>query len=224
MGPWRASLLAVGFGACGGKSAPAPDPEPDLDTYVFAGDPIAAFGGLEEQLGAARRVEITTQIQSVGYFQADLTATYDIERELKVSIAVEGTVAGSPVSASWTSHDIRDDRDTDIQSPVWADAVLIGITRMGALHNLARILEKQDPDHGNGDVRTWVEVDQIVWKGDEPRTQTLEFDIIVSGIPSAEGELTLDTRGLPLRREQLVSFDGVAMRVVEHYDRFELIR
>lgn len=224
MGPWRASLLAVGLGACGGKSAPAPDPEPDLDTYVFAGDPIAAFGGLEEQLGAARRVEITTQIQSVGYFQADLTATYDVERELKVSIAVEGTVAGSPVSASWTSHDIRDDRDTDIQSPVWADAVLIGITRMGALHNLARILEKQDPDHGNGDVRTWVEVDQIVWKGDEPRTQTLEFDIIVSGIPSAEGELTLDTRGLPLRREQLVSFDGVAMRVVEHYDRFELIR
>lgn len=224
MGPWRASLLAVGFGACGGKSAPAPDPEPDLDTYVFAGDPIAAFGGLEEQLGAARRVEITTQIQSVGYFQADLTATYDIERELKVSIAVEGTVAGNPVSAKWTSHDIRDDRDTDIQSPVWADAVLIGITRMGALHNLARILEKQDPDHGNGDVRTWVEVDQIVWKGDEPRTQTLEFDIIVSGIPSAEGELTLDTRGLPLRREQLVSFDGVAMRVVEHYDRFELIR
>lgn len=224
MGPWRASLLAVGFGACGGKSAPAPDPEPDLDTYVFAGDPIAAFGGLEEQLGAARRVEITTQIQSVGYFQADLTATYDVEREFKVSIAVEGTVAGNPVSAKWTSHDIRDDRDTDIQSPVWADAVLIGITRMGALHNLARILEKQDPDHGNGDVRTWVEVDQIVWKGDEPRTQTLEFDIIVSGIPSAEGELTLDTRGLPLRREQLVSFDGVAMRVVEHYDRFELIR
>lgn len=222
MGRWRASLLVV-LAACGGKSAPAPDPEPDLDAYVFAGDPIAAFGGLEEQLGAARRVEITTQIQSVGYFKADLTATYDIEREFKVSIAVEGSVAGNPVSAKWTSHDIRDDRDTDIQSPVWADAVLIGITRMGALHNLARILEKQDPDHGNGDVRTWVEVDQIVWKAGEPRTQTLEFDIIVSGIPSAEGELTLDTRGLPLRREQQVSFDGVAMRVVEHYDRFELI-
>jgi hypothetical protein len=222
MGPWRASVLVV-LAACGGKSAPAPDPGPDPETYVFAGDPIAAFGGLEEQLGTARRVEITTQIQSVGFFKADLTATYDVEREFKVSIAVEGTVAGDPVSAKWTSHDIRDDRDTDMQSPVWADAVLIGITRMGALHNLARILEKQDPDHGNGDVRTWVEVDQIVWKGDEPRTQTLEFDIIVSGIPSAEGELTLDTRGLPLRREQLVNFDGVAMRVVENYDRFELI-
>ena len=222
MGRWRASLLVVVLGACGGKSAPPTDPEPDPETYVFAGDPIAAFGGLEDQLGAARRVEITTQIESVGYFKADLTATYDIEREFKVSVEVKGTVAGNPVAAKWTSHDIRDDRDTDIQSPVWADAVLIGITRMGALHNLARILETQDPDHGNGDVRTWVEVDQIVWKGDEPKTQTLEFDIIVSGIPSAEGELTLDTRGLPLRRDQLVSFDGVAMRVVEHYDHFEL--
>jgi hypothetical protein len=222
MGRWRASLLVV-LAACGSKSPPPAEPEPDPETYVFAGDPIAAFGGLEDQLGTARRVEITTQIQSVGYFKADLTATYDIEREFKVSIEVKGTVAGNPVAAKWTSHDIRDDRDSDIQSPVWADAVLIGITRMGALHNLARILEKRDPDHGNGDVRTWVEVDQIVWKGDEPRTQTLEFDIIVSGIPSAEGELTLDTRGLPLRRDQVVSFDGVAMRVVEHYDRFELI-
>lgn len=222
MGRWRASLV-VALAACGSKAPPPGDPEPDIGDYVFAGDPIAAFGGLEEQLSTARRVVIDTQVESIGDFKAELTGHLDVEREFKVSIQVDGEVGGAPVAVTWSSHDLLDDSLSDVQSPVWADGLLIGLARMGVTRNFERLIGGIDPETGNGDIRSWVEIDRIEWKGGEPRTQTLTFEIAVIGIPAGEGELVLDTRGLPLRRDQILRFDQIELRVVEHYDRFDVI-
>lgn len=213
MGRWRVSLVLLA--ACGARS-PAPAPEPD----PFADDPVAAFGGLETDLARARRVEITATAQSSGVFSSEITGTLDVEREHVVAIEIDGTFGDAPIAAAWRSDEPVDDAHSDVGSPVWADAVLIGVTRMGALHNFARLVAGADPDHGNGDVRTWVQVDQIAWKSGEPDTRTLTFAITVAGVPAGEAALILDGRGLPLRREQTVHFPEGDMIVVEHYDRF----
>jgi hypothetical protein len=213
----RVLAAAVVLAGCGGRSAPAgPAPE----AAILADDPLAAWGGLESTLTGARKVEITATAESFGAFRAHLTGIYDIERERRVTITYEGELDGTEVAASWRSDKPFASGESDVQSPVWADGVLIGLTRMGVLHNLARLTASQDPDTGNGDVRTWVEVDRIRWKDGAPRTRTLVFEIVVAGVPAGEAELVLDERGLPLRREQVVHFEGGDMRVVEHYDRF----
>jgi hypothetical protein len=205
--------------ACGAGSAPSAE-EPAAEADIFAEDPLAAFGGLEQMLTEARRVEVTAVAESIGPYNLHVTSVLDVEREYRVAIELEGSANGTPVELRWTSHDLRDHVHSDVQAPIWADGVLIGLTRMGVLHNLALLIGGADPETGNGDIRTWVEVDAIAWKNGDPASRTLTFDIIVAGIPSAEAELTLDGRGLPLRREQVVHFEGGEMRVIESYDRF----
>jgi hypothetical protein len=41
------------------------------------------------------------------------------------------------------------------------EALVLGFTRMGILHNLARLTRGAAPDHADGGVREWVEVRDV---------------------------------------------------------------
>lgn len=216
----RAALAVVSLVGCGGTAAapPAAVPAPD----PFADDPLAMLAGLEDRLTSAPHVEIDVRARAMGAIVADLRGTLVIERELVATVAVAGDFAGTAIDTTWRSDaPVADDR-RDIQSPVWADSLLIGLTRMGALHNWAMVIAGADPEIGNGDVRTWVEADQVAWKNDDPATRTLTYVIVVAGVPSGEATLQLRDDGLPLRRDVTVHFPEGDMRVVEDYPRFEV--
>lgn len=217
-----ALVLALALIACGGKPVVAPTPTPDPASDPFAGDALAVLAGLEDRLTAAPRVEIQARARAMGVIVADLRGTIVIEREVAATVEVKGSFAGTEIDTRWRSDAPVAENRRDIQSPVWADSLLIGITRMGAMHNWAMVVGGADPDIGNGDVRTWVQADQVAWKNDDPATRTLTFVIVVAGTPSGEAELTLDDRGLPLRRDVTVHFPEGNMRVVETYSRFTL--
>jgi hypothetical protein len=105
------------------------------------------------------------------------------------------------------------------------EALLLGLTRMGILHNLARLAGGAAPDRAEGGVGEWVEVRDIEFAPatgqEEPGSGLigLRFVIYVSGRQAAEATLWLDPHsGLPVRREQVVAFPGGAMTVTESYD------
>lgn len=216
----RALALAA-LVACGGPP-PAARPLPPPDAIVFDDDPVAVLADLEERLVAATWIDVAVEIQSIGVVDSDLRGTLRVERERVSWIKVRGRLAGTPVRAKWSSLQPVDPHLADTAPPVWAESLLLGLTRMGSLHNCARVIGGADPDTGHGDVRTWIDAVGVEWKGGDPRTRTITYDLLVNGLESAEGELTLDDRGLPLRREVLVHFDAGDMRVVERYPRFEI--
>ncbi|MCA9529582.1 MAG: hypothetical protein KC543_05565, partial [Myxococcales bacterium] len=185
----------------------------------FAGDPVAALGGLEARLLAADHVTITAQVSASGAARAELDGTIEIARATGASIALEGTFDGTAIATRWDSTAAA---AVDTGPPVWADGLVIGVTRMGVLHNWANVIGGADPDTGNGDIRDWVGTDEPTWLHDDPASRTLAFHVVFGGAPIGEVELTLDDRGLPARRVQVVHFPEGDMRVLEEYVRFDV--
>jgi hypothetical protein len=215
----RAAALALVLAACGATSKPPPPPPPD----PFADDPIAVFETLETRLVSAKQIDVEARIESIGVVSSDLTGELHVEPDRVSWIKVEGAFSGVPTDAKWSSETPVDPLHGDVGPWTWAEALLLGLTRMGALHNWAKVIVGADPDDGNGDVRSWVTVDQLAWKGERADSHTPTFRIIVADVPVGEGELVLDAGGLPTRREQLVRFPEGDMRVVETYTRFDVL-
>jgi hypothetical protein len=197
-------------------------PERTAVEQLFSDDPLAVFGGLEAQLTTARDVRIDGHASSTGYVETDLDGTVRVRRERDAAIEVHGTLQGSELGASWSSTKPTDPDLADVQPPTWADGILLGVTRMGVLHNWATVIGGGDPDIGHGDMTSYVEVTDLAWKDGDPATRTLTFRFVVDAATDAEAELTLDARSLPMRRTSLVHFPDGEMRVVETYATFEV--
>ena len=100
------------------------------------------------------------------------------------------------------------------------EALLVGLTRMGILHNLAMLTASAPPDRVYGGIRDWATVDgfDTLLQGESlPGSRSLFFSLTVDGVPAATVELDLDPDGMPTGRRQLVQFPEGEMRVVESY-------
>ncbi len=213
----RALLLAAivtGCGGAGGSGASVAAPPPGVDP--FAADPLAAFATLEDRLLHAARVEVAVAVSASGAAQAELTGTIVVEPQLEASIVIDGSFDGNEIEARWASSAAA---AIDTPAPTWAEGILLGLTRMGVLHNWARLVAGADPDTGLGDV---LEATDLAWKDGAPATRTLTFQIVFDGAPVGDVELTLDEAGLPRHRAQLVHFPDGDMRVVEAYTAFQV--
>jgi hypothetical protein len=220
----RALAALLVLAACGGSPAPAPaKPEVTADSIVFDDVPIAILADQEERLAAADRVDIAADIRAEGALTADVHGTIHVERERVSWIKVKGWFVGQPVHAKWSSLTPVSGYAFDVQPLEWAEGILIGAMRMGALHNWAKVMDGKDPDTGHGDVRTWVTAEDVAWAKGGAKTRTLVWSVAVDGVRSAEAELELDARGLPLRRRVVVHFPQGDMRVSERYTRFEVV-
>jgi hypothetical protein len=187
--------------------------------------PAATLAQLEARLLAAESVSLDFHITAEGALAADLqgklrlgTAT---PRPFNMLLSVWGEFAGEPVSAVLSASDAGmalgsgDELMGEPRPKHLAEAVLIGLTRMGILHNLARLIAEAAPDHADGGVREWVTVDDFAVDPEDPAA--LSFAITVAGTPAATARLQLDAAGLSLLRQQTVRFPGGEMRVTERY-------
>ncbi|MEM1044188.1 MAG: hypothetical protein AAGI91_16385 [Bacteroidota bacterium] len=113
--------------------------------------------------------------------------------------------------------------------PALREALALGFTRMGLLHNLARLTAAQPPDRAEGGVAQWVIVHGAAWGTrrtiDGRAVQGLRFDLRVSGTEAGTATLWLDAAtGLPVRRDQVVRFPDGTMTVTESYRSWSLGR
>lgn len=197
-------------------------------------DPAQLMAQLESRLLAAQRVAIEAQIQSRGVVNSRLSGRVELRDRNRATFAWQGEFAGKPVAlgleADGRALELRHgiERFEGPNPPQCNRAVLIGVLRMGVLHNLARLTGLQAPDHAAGGIEQWLVLDSFrpttfAQDGELEGLMSFGFDLIVAGVPSASARLWLDpVSGLPRRREQTVRFATGEMNVVETYTRFEV--
>lgn len=181
-------------------------------------DPAARFTELERRLLEADRVGLDFQVTAEG------AASISVEGSLRKSAAggleirAAGEFAGRPVDLllrtrgeTYEFGAAQAPTSAPVPPRLW-EAVTLGLTRMGILHNLARLTGNAAPDHAAGGASDWVVVD-----GFRGADGGMGFDITVSGRPSGSAVLQLDPEGLPAVRRQTVQFPNGEMRVTERY-------
>ncbi|MEQ9462145.1 MAG: hypothetical protein RJQ10_00670 [Haliea sp.] len=188
-----------------------------------AGDPApaAAFAQLEARLLAAESVSLDFHITAEGALAADLRGKLWSVGNHTLHLFAQGEFGGEPVTIGLFAEDGNmalggaDELTATARPRHLAEAVLVGLTRMGLLHNLARLTADAAPDHANGGVREWVTVGDFA--GGQEVPAALSFAITVAGSPAATARLELDDAGLPSLRQQTVQFPGGEMQVTERY-------
>ncbi|MEM7480905.1 MAG: hypothetical protein AAF481_07000 [Acidobacteriota bacterium] len=177
---------------------------------------------LEKRLLAADKVSFGYDIKSTGALATVLQGTATWRGDGGVLLTGSGLFGDQAVELDLTSADGRmaggsaAGRFDEETPPALAEALALGLTRMGLLHNLARLTAGWSPDHAATGVGDWLRMEQL-----EPVARGgIRFQLLVEGSPAGVGTLWLDDRGLPFERHQTVQFSGGGMKVVERYTDF----
>lgn len=183
-------------------------------------DPAEAFGSTEERLTNAATSRVDFTITATGAIEVDLGGRLLLGEGGRARLESEGTFAGDEVSLLLVSDGRRmrmtNGADTTevAAPPALREALVVGLTRMGVLHNLARLTELAPPDHADGGVREWVE--PVDFRREE--RGAVGFDIRVAGERTGSARLFLAPgTGLPGERRQTVRFPEGEMQVTELY-------
>jgi hypothetical protein len=122
------------------------------DALELGGEEAAdPFRELEERLLQLPELRMTTRVTSTGAFESALAGTVELRQGNVASIDVEGTFAG-PAELSLSSDGARltggsGAGEFDLATPEHLnEAIVIGLTRMGILHSLARLTAGEPPD------------------------------------------------------------------------------
>ena len=196
-------------------------------------DPEAAFQRLEEDMLAAPALRISYSITAQGAYDASLSGVLLMAAGNRIRLEASGSFAGEPVDAVLVSNGtglsmIVGGEETLLETPGQLnEAVVVGLTRMGLLHNLARLTEGAPPDHGAGAAAKWVKASgfSVADAPEDPPVDgvPVEFGIVLSQEPVGEVTMWLDPRtGLPMLRTQTVHFPEGDMLVTEAYHEVDL--
>lgn len=184
--------------------------------------PAEQFAQLEETLLTADSLSINFTVTSTGMFAAKLNGNLSISPGEKIDLHAAGTFGEQSVTLHLQADEMRmrggnGTSNFDQERPEeLREALLLGLTRMGILHNLAKLVTGAPPDHADGGVREWIQADSIS-SGDS--SDEIAFNIIVSGTRTAAARLEIEQEtGLPSKRTQSVVFPGGRMDVVELYE------
>lgn len=195
-------------------------------------DGAALFHSLEDRLLKTDTVRLSYRATAAGATAAKLGGQIAVQSNNRVRVDLTGEFR-KPASMTFVS----DGRSMSLSGSVPAQerptapdlrgSIIVGLLRMGALHNLARLANGQAPDRADGTVQQWVEVSGFEARPPEVvngvDAQPLSFRIVVAGHDTGQATLWLRLEnGLPLKRAQTVQLPAGEMRVVEEYERFEV--
>lgn len=197
-------------------------------------DPAALMAQLEARVLAAPRVRIDADIEARGLVNASLKGHSEMLERNRATLAFSGqfdgrdAVLGLSADGRLLKLNAGDKKKNEWVSPESNRALLVGLLRMGLLHNVARLRELQGPDHAQAGVAQWVVLDGFTpttyaQVGELAGMPSFGFEVLVDGGLAGRGRLWLDPdTGLPRRRQLTVRFTQGEMTVVEDYRRFEI--
>jgi hypothetical protein len=201
-----ALVVVIGCGTTAPRAAePAPSPASRAD-----------LASLERTLLDAPAWQADVRVRATGRFTVDLTVTVVAANDNRARIDALGTFDGKPVQVHWVSDGARTSTGGATE-PHTTEAIVLGMTRMGVLHNVAMlIMGGPGPDHAAGGAREWV-----VPSGEAASVDgELAFGLTVDGKPS--GDVVVTTAATPhgpvmTARRITVHFDEGDMSVEETY-------
>jgi hypothetical protein len=249
-GPARPSILLLALVACrpaapvGPTAPPAPAPT-EVPADAAPEPPEAVLAALEARLLGAERVHLVFEVESHGAIESDLRGILVVAPDGRALLEAQGTFAGA-TGVARLECDGKLMRGTSgtarLELPCPAGlgpALLLGLVRMGVLHNVARAWSAKPPDRADAvpDAAPSAAMDAWVTTAGHRRPPTepdraaapfesIAFDVVVDGTPVGDAALHLDADGNPTSREQTVRFPGadhvVEMTVVERYEAVEI--
>jgi len=186
-----------------------------------------AFAELENRL-LTDDFSLAFDIVSSDPYPAHLQGIADLRGTDQVKVEADGEFAGQAAAIRLMARDgtmIGGNGASGFEQSTpdaLREAMVLGLTRMGLLHNLAVMSAGAPPDHAGGGVRDWVQVKDLRRETgviiDGSPAVAFHFTVVVSGVDAATAVLWVDAEtGLPVRRRQVVRFDGGEMGVTETY-------
>lgn len=190
------------------------------------------FAELERTL-LERDFVLDFKVVSSGAYESLLAGMLEICRTAEVSMQADGHFAQQAAAIRLRASDGLMSGGNGAAKFAQAtpanlrEALVLGLTRMGILHNLAVMSGGSPPDHAGIGVGDWVQVKSLRLGATEEldgvSAKTLRFTVVVNGEDAGTATLWVDdTSGMPLRREQVVRFGDAEMRVVESYSALTL--
>ena len=215
---WRL-LLALTTVVVVGCTVKGPEDQMQLD-------PASDFGELERRLLATDHFALDYRVIATGAVEADISGSLELAGEATL-LSGRGRFAGQDVelllkaSAEELVLNSGDQRLALARPAQLEEALVIGVTRMGILHNLARLTGVTEPDHAAGGVQDWVVLDAFQSEQEDP--ELVSFALTVAGEPSGTASLMFDADGLPSQRNQTVPFPDGIMQVQETYTNVRVV-
>jgi hypothetical protein len=224
-----ASLAAASYLA---SPAAAGTPPSAAGEGTTAGTATPGIERLETRLLEAESVRFVCELRSEGAFEADLEGEVVLGPEGRARMELNGSFGGEEMDLLLVS-----DGDTlttragetvgEIPTPpALREAIVLGLVRMGLLHNAARLTQAAPPDHADTGIGDWVlakNVEAFAVEIGRGASVANRFEVHVGGRNTATATLHLSPEtGLPLRREQTVAFEVGEMHVTERYIDVEL--
>jgi len=190
-----------------------------------------AWTELESRLLEVESLQIQFVVVSEGAVESQLRGAVALLGGGALSLSADGQFAGQPqalrLSADGQQLVVGEAPGAApvAQPPGLVESVIVGFTRMGILHNLARLTGGATPDHMEAGVREWVTVDSLSWGAPETvegrSARPLDFVIRVEGEAIGSARLFIDDESdLPLNRQQTVRFPDGDLIVTESYEFF----
>ncbi len=190
-----------------------------------------AFEHLEQNLLEAAVLRVNYTVQARGAVEAELSGDLVMQKPALAALSAEGSFAGGPVAPELVVDGARmrgrarpqQDGFEAAQPADLRNGMLLGLMRMGILHNIAMLSGNLPPDATSGNVRDWVIASNFAW---QPGNRTIDgvpvrgigFDLTVGGVASGTVVLWYDPASdLPVAREQRVGFEKGEMKVIERY-------
>ena len=187
------------------------------------------LGTLERTLVDSSTVQLNFAVTASGAVTADLSGSLHLDGPT-MQLDAKGTFAGRDMTLEIrTTEDGRlvggyvDAGDAaprfDVELPPHLrEAVALGFTRMGILHNLALLAGGRMPDHADTGIGDWLVLDDFATAEPQEGQAGVMFDLTVGGEPAADDVgLWMDEQGNPAVRRQVVQFPQGEMRVIETY-------
>ena len=209
--------LVVAVSAC---LAPAEDSQNSV-AAAQRPSPETALQGVEDRLLAAVPARVDFKVTASGAIEANLIGRLLLGANGQARLEGSGSFAESEVRLLLVSDGNRmmvtNGADSVLtESPrALREALVLGLTRMGIMHNLARLTEAAPPDHAEGGVGEWVRTIDIRSEGEG----NITFELEVAGVESASVTLLMaPTTELPGERIQTVRFSDGDFEVRELYE------
>jgi hypothetical protein len=247
LGGWTRRLRAAGTlallvaltataSSCGrGKPAEqqAGTKDAPVNTIAANADPESLFTAIETRLLNARTLDVVYDITSEGSIPSAVRGMLTLAEGNRAHMSPTGAFMDTPVDHSIVSDGsrmaIRSDTTVVLSAapPFLNEAIVIGLTRMGHLHNIAVLTGGLPPDHSDVGAVDWVRAANFARSDSvtspDPTWATVAFDIFMGDRIVAHATLWLDpATGLPAGRAQTVYFPSGDMRVIERYASFTL--
>ncbi|MCA1828071.1 MAG: hypothetical protein ABR567_02600 [Myxococcales bacterium] len=164
------------------------------------------FQTMERKLLSAMPLQLEVRSHAEGAVRAD--ATSDVSVGPATRVHAKGAFMGTPFERDF------DERTT----PDLRDGLVIGLSRMGLLHNVVNLSQGNGIDHASGGAREWLEpVNFRRVKGG------VAYRLRVNGKETSAVTLLIDSKQRPKKRTMVVHFPGGDMRVTETY-RFPVVK